>query len=150
MPGEFLASTVVYAAAVWWLVRQDIQEGPLKYALYLIVSLPLTSPMAAFVIQYSAVIARRVGARVVVRRARAEMRSALAAARRHPELADLVRLREAAASLSRLAPADAMRAAEELTEVANHPYAPIREAGRIAMDALAGIRREARSGPPGI
>jgi len=147
MPGEFFASTIVCAVVFWLVIRQRFDDGPLKYALYVCASLPLTAPMAAYVIQYAVVIVRRVAARLVVRQARAEIRTALKAARRHPELADIVRLREATQSLTRLAPADAMRAAEELSEVVNHPYAPIRDSGRIVLEAIEGARREQRSGP---
>ena len=148
MPGEYVFSTCLCFAFLMWLSWQHLDDGPLKYTLCLCASLPLGAPATAFVIQYTAVIGRRVGARVVVRRARHESRAALRAARRHPELADLDDLREPIQSLSRLAPADALRAIEELNEVVNHPYGPIRDSARGILAALAAVRHEQRSGPP--
>jgi uncharacterized membrane protein len=150
MPGEFYISTAFCVLLAWLVMRQGLESGWIKYALYLFVILPLAAPTAAFLIQYGVVVLRRLAARLVVRRARSEFRVALRAARRHPELVDVARLRAAAAALSRLAPADALRASAETAEAAQHPYAPLREAGFVVIDALGGARREARSGPPSL
>jgi len=148
MPGEFAASTALCALVACFVVSRGAEYGPLKYVLYVLVILPLAAPTAALVIQYAVVVLRRLVARVAVRRARAVFRGALAAARRHPELADLERLRAAAATLARLAPEDAQRASLEISAALNHPFAPIREAAIVAMRASGEARREARSGPP--
>lgn len=147
MPGEFLASTVFCVMVAWLVMRQGFEYGPIKYVLYGLVILPLAAPTAALFIQYAVILVRRIGVRLAVRRARRDFRSVLRAARRHPELADLPRLRAAAAALARLAPADALRAAAETAEAAQHPYAPIRNAGLAVIEAVGGAKREARSGP---
>jgi hypothetical protein len=148
MPGEFYVSTAFCLLVAWIVISEGWEfDGRIKYVLYMLVILPLAAPTAAFVVQYAVVLARRLAARLIVRRARAEFRSALRAARRHPELADIARLQAAAAALSRLAPADALRASAETAEAAQHPYAPIRTAGLTVIEAVGGARREARSGP---
>jgi hypothetical protein len=149
MPGEFVASTVFCVMVAWLVLRQGFEHGPIKYVLYCLVILPLAAPTAALVIQYAVILLRRVGARIAVRRARRDFRAALRSARRHPELVDLDKLRAAAGALSRLAPADALRASPEIAEAAQHPYAPIRNAGLSVMEAVGVARGEARSGPPG-
>jgi hypothetical protein len=147
VPGEFFASTVFCVVIAWLVMSHGLENGLLKYALYVLVILPLAAPTAALVIQYAVVVVRRIGARIAVRRARHDFRAALKAARRHPELADIPRLRAAAAALSRLAPADALRASAEMAEAAQHAYAPIRNAGLAVLEAVGGLKREARSGP---
>ena len=149
MPGHLVITTIVYAAFAYVALTYAPDAGASKYFLYVLVVLPLAAPAGALFVQWAVVIARRLGARLLVRQARRTFRASLKAARIHPELVDLDRLRRAAAALSHVAPVDALRAAPEVAAAAEHPYAPIRSAGLSVMEATGAARREARSGPTG-
>jgi hypothetical protein len=150
MPGHLAVTTVVYTGFAYLALTYAPDAGASKYLLYGLVMLPLAAPAAAMALQYAAVIGRRFAARLLVRRARRTFRSVLRAARVHPELADLDKLRAAAAALAQVAPGDALRASTEIALAAEHPYAPIRNAARSVIEATRERKREARSGPSGI
>lgn len=149
-PGHLAVTTVIYAGFAYLALTYAPDAGASKYLLYGLVMLPLAAPAAAMFLGYAAVICRRFAARLLVRRARRTFRSVLRAARIHPELADLDKLRAAAASLAQLAPADARRASVEIALTAEHRYAPIRNAARSVIEATRERKREARSGPSGL
>jgi hypothetical protein len=74
--------------------------------------------------------------RMSVRRARLAFRSALRAARRHPEFVDVKRLRAAAMMLRHLHEGVvATPNVPEICEAVDHPYAPIRDAARLVIEA---------------
>lgn len=146
VPGHLLVTTLIYAAFAYLAIMWAPDAGASKYLLYALIVLPLAAPAAALCIQYAVVIARRMAARILVRRARRTFRAALRAARIHPELADLDRLRRAAQALSQVAPVDALRASPEIAAAAQHRYAPIRDAGLSVMEATAMAQREVPRG----
>ncbi len=150
MPGHLVATTVAYAAFAWAALAYAPDSGASKYIFYGLIMLPLAAPALAVFLQYAAVVARRLASRITVRRARRTFRTALRVARVHPELADIERLRAAARALAQVAPVDALRASAEIAAAAEHPYAPIRNAGLSVLQATAGVRPEARSGPAGV
>lgn len=147
VPGHLVVTTVVYIGFAYLALGYAPDQGASKYVLYALVMLPLAAPAVAVCLQYVAVLVRRLAARMLVRRARSTFRAVLRAARIHPELADIEKLRAAAKALSQLAPADALRASPEVAEAAEHPYAPIRRAGRSVIEATRERTREAPSGP---
>ncbi|MHC4393642.1 MAG: hypothetical protein ACYTFT_00135 [Planctomycetota bacterium] len=110
------------------------QEQALSYALYGLLAV-FVIPAMIFALQWSGLLGRRVSVRLKVRRARVVFRSALSDARRHPELADTDRLHQAAHDLVRYLPA--AHTLPEVVAAAQHPYAPIRKAGLVVVQAAA-------------
>ena len=145
MPGHLLVSTCVYTAFAYFALEFAADAGASKYLLYGIIVLPLAAPAAAVFLQYSIVLVRRLAARWLVVRARRTFRTELRAARIHPELVNIDRLRAAALALSQVAPADALRASAEIAEAAEHRYNPIRTAGLSVIEAT-GVRPARSSG----
>lgn len=119
-------------------LRYAAPEGSsLRYAVYVLLGVPLALPAALLLAQWAARASDRVRATLQVRRARRVFSQALRAARRHPELCDLDRVREAAAVLARHLGPRGQRRFPEVEEAAQHPYAPLRNAASRVLQAAA-------------
>jgi len=128
-PGSYgwtgLLATIAGGLLPIVLVAFLLESGAGLRALLLLVVVPGTAWLSYRSLFWSRSLGRWIGARLAIARARRVFREALAAARRHPEIADIDALRDASRALARhLGPQAA--ALPEVQEAAQHPYAPIR------------------------
>ncbi len=136
----YVAGIVVILALVQPRERTGLYRWNSPLALWL-VSVPvaayLLSRFATRCVDGYATLRRR----LAIRRARAAFRSALEAARRHPELVDLKRLYAAALHVRQLCDGQPdPLSVPEIEEAIDHPYRPIRDAARLVVEAPDGSK----------
>lgn len=132
----FFVRAVLLLAATYLALRFALPDTTeIRRVLYALLLLPAVVPLSSLFLQWSGSFWRRLAVRLAVRRARLTFRSALRAAARHPELADVDRLRDAALVLSRYV--TEASSLPEVAEAASHPYKPIQSAALRVLQAAA-------------